>query len=552
MQQTYYCSNCGAPVTYGEPYCGNCGMYFDWGAEQIPPQHNYQQPGQQAGDQQQQPYYQQPEQQAWDQQQQPYYQQPGWNQPPPYNQPPGPGMPGQHGGAIPQKKGPSSLIIFMSVIIVVLLAVAGVGIASKGTFFIPDKEGKTPPATEGLESTLPAVSTFTISPTSIASGEAATLAWATTGATTVSINQGIGEVSSSGTQDVSPASTTTYKITATNSDGTTTKSVTITVTKLPVINSFTAKPASIVSGNSTALKWDVSGATTVTINKNIGEVDLTGTKSVSPTTTTTYTLTAANNVGSVDKSVKVTVTANEAEIISFTADPLTIVAGESTTLKWEVENGSSASINQSIGTVDTDSGTETVHPTTTTTYKLTVEGNYGDTTTATVTVNVATAEPEIVSFDADPSTITETGTSTLTWEVEDATTVLIDHSVGYVDPSSGSKEVSVTTTTIYTITATNGLGTDTDTVTVTISVGGPIIIDFTADFDSTTKEVTLEWEVTGADLIKILNHNTNVELDFYNLKGTVSDYINVDTIYTLTASMTGYDDITEDITVTVE
>ncbi|MEJ2740268.1 MAG: hypothetical protein P8105_10675, partial [Dehalococcoidia bacterium] len=90
------------------------------------------------------------------------------------------------------------------------------------------------------------------------------------------------------------------------------------------------------------------------------------------------------------------------------------------------------------------------------------------------------------------------------------------------------------------------------TGTVTISVGGPIIIDFTADFDSTTKEVTLEWEVTGADLIKILNHNTNVELDFYNLKGTVSDYINVDTIYTLTASMTGYDDITEDITVTVE
>jgi hypothetical protein len=519
-------------------------MYFDWGTQQIPPQpphpqYNYQQTGQQ---------------QAWDQQ--PYYPQPEWNQPPLYNQPPGPGMPGQYGGAMPEKKGPSTLLIAMSVIIVVLLAVAGIGIASKGTFFIPDKESKTPPEAEGQVSTLPVVSSFTISPSSIASGESATLSWATTGATTVSIDQSIGEVSSSGTQNVSPTSTTTYKITATNSDGTTTKSVTITVTKMPVINSFTANPASIVSGNSTALKWDVSGATTVTIDKNIGEVDLTGTKKVSPTATTTYTLTATNSIGSVDKSVKVTVTANDAEIISFTADPLTIVAGESTVLKWEVKNASSASINQSIGTVDEKSGTKTVHPTTTTTYKLTVEGNYGDTTTATVTVNVATEEPEIVSFKAEPGAIIEGGTSILTWEVTDATTVSINQNINYVDPTSGSKEVSPTTTTTYTLTATNGLGTVTDTVTVTVNEGEPVINSFTSTPDTVegSGSIVLTWDVSGADTIRIENITSGGFMDYNGqdyAKHSDGDYISITTIYRLTATNL-YGQVTEEITVTVE
>ena len=68
---------------------------------------------------------------------------------------------------------------------------------------------------------VPPTATFTVSPTSMSSGQSATLTWNTTNATTVSINQGIGTVAASGTRSVSPTATTTYTLTATNSAGST-------------------------------------------------------------------------------------------------------------------------------------------------------------------------------------------------------------------------------------------------------------------------------------------------------------------------------------------
>ena len=58
-------------------------------------------------------------------------------------------------------------------------------------------------------------------------------------------------------------------------------------------------------GGSSTLSWSVTGATSVTIDNGIGSVALTGTTVVSPTTDTTYTLTATNSAGSVTESVTV-------------------------------------------------------------------------------------------------------------------------------------------------------------------------------------------------------------------------------------------------------
>ncbi len=71
--------------------------------------------------------------------------------------------------------------------------------------------------------------TLTASPTSITSGAASTLTWSSTNATSVSINQGIGTVATSGTRSVSPTATTTYTLTATNSSGSVTATATVTV-----------------------------------------------------------------------------------------------------------------------------------------------------------------------------------------------------------------------------------------------------------------------------------------------------------------------------------
>ena len=75
-----------------------------------------------------------------------------------------------------------------------------------------------------------------------------------------------------------------------------------------VINSFTASPETINPGQAATLSWDVSGATTVDIQPVVGSVASSGTEQVSPTTTTTYTLTATNEGGSTTSSVTATVT----------------------------------------------------------------------------------------------------------------------------------------------------------------------------------------------------------------------------------------------------
>lgn len=108
----------------------------------------------------------------------------------------------------------------------------------------------------------PVISTFTATPSSITAGQGTTLAWAISGASTVSIDNNVGDVSSVTAKSVSPAQTTTYKLTAANSGGAATALVTVTVNPgaadaqppaTPVITSITAKAATQVD-----LAWSAS------------------------------------------------------------------------------------------------------------------------------------------------------------------------------------------------------------------------------------------------------------------------------------------------------
>ena len=62
----------------------------------------------------------------------------------------------------------------------------------------------------------------------------------------------------------------------------------------PVISYFDSSPDAISPGNSSNLSWNVSDATSVTIDPEIGSVALTGTRVVSPAETTTYSLKVKN------------------------------------------------------------------------------------------------------------------------------------------------------------------------------------------------------------------------------------------------------------------
>ncbi len=72
--------------------------------------------------------------------------------------------------------------------------------------------------------------------------------------------------------------------------------------------SLQANPTSINKGDSTTLSWTSTDATQLTIAPDVGAVTAQGSTKVSPSDSTTYTITASGPGGSADSSVRVTVT----------------------------------------------------------------------------------------------------------------------------------------------------------------------------------------------------------------------------------------------------
>jgi peptidoglycan-associated lipoprotein len=79
----------------------------------------------------------------------------------------------------------------------------------------------------------PTIDSFTAEPSTIEKGQAATLRWAISNATDMSIDQGLGAVQSQGSRQVFPSNTVTYTLIANSSAGSATKSVTVTVSSAP-------------------------------------------------------------------------------------------------------------------------------------------------------------------------------------------------------------------------------------------------------------------------------------------------------------------------------
>jgi peptidoglycan/xylan/chitin deacetylase (PgdA/CDA1 family) len=183
------------------------------------------------------------------------------------------------------------------------------------SLYTPSSSTTTPPVTPPATTTKPVINSFAASPTTVTAGQSSTLSWATSGATFMTIDQGVGAVTGT-SKVVSPNATTTYTLSAGNSAGTTTATVVVNVKPVvvtpppppakPIITSFSASPTTVTAGQSSTLSWVTSGATLLVIDNGVGTV--TGTsKSVAPSATTTYMLSAGNSAGTTTATVVVNV-----------------------------------------------------------------------------------------------------------------------------------------------------------------------------------------------------------------------------------------------------
>jgi YVTN family beta-propeller protein len=301
---------------------------------------------------------------------------------------------------------------------------------------------------------------FSTDPSAVRPGDPCALIWASQNATSVSIDHSIGAVGRSGTIMVHPQSTTTYTITATGPCGTVSQSVTVMVNQPPTVN-ITAIPGSIVAGQTSQLSWTSTNAATITIDQGIGSVIPNGSLAVSPSNTTTYTITATGPGGTATASATVAVL--QSPHASISAQPQTIIEGETSTLTWSSDHADSASLDNGIGTIPIN-GSMTVSPANTTTYAITAQGPGG---TATASATVTVIHRPTVTIAASPNPINAGDTTTLTWTTTNADSATIDQGIGDVDMSD-FLEVDLDHTMTFTITATGPGGTATASVNVEV------------------------------------------------------------------------------------
>jgi gliding motility-associated-like protein len=297
--------------------------------------------------------------------------------------------------------------------------------------------------------------TATATPATICNGQSSSLSG--TGGTTYTWNGGA-LVNANGTpQTVSPSSTTTYTVDVTDAAGCSASTqVTLTVNPLPVPNAGTDQ--TICSGNSASLL--ASGGGTYTWNGG-ALVNANGAaQTVSPGSTTSYTVTVTNGFGC-QQNDTMTVNVNTTPTTSAGPD-VTICSTDTTQLN--ATGAGSFVWNPSSGLSNPNISNPQANPVSTTTYTVTLTAGNGCSNNDTITVNVNARPVAVASNDtticsASTISIMASGGSTYVWNGG-----ALVNAPGATQSVAPSSPVSY----VVTVTAANGC-TDEDTVNVAVN-----------------------------------------------------------------------------------
>lgn len=233
--------------------------------------------------------------------------------------------------------------------------------------------------------------TLTAAPSTINAGASTTLSWSSSNATSCTASW-TSSPGLSGTQSESPSATTTYTLTCSGAGGAATAMATVTVTQpVPPTVTLTANPSTVNAGSASTLAWSTTNATSCAATGSwTSSTAPSGTQSVTPAATTTYTLSCLGPGGTTPASVTVTVLAAGTPTVTLTANPTTVAAGGASTLTWSSTNSTSCTASGAwTGTLAT-SGTQQVVVNSTGTYSIAC-GTATASANASVTVTVGAA-----------------------------------------------------------------------------------------------------------------------------------------------------------------
>lgn len=303
----------------------------------------------------------------------------------------------------------------------------------------------------------PTIASFTATPSSVSTGWSTTLAWSVTGAeTTVSIDQGIGTVLASGSIVVTPGTSTTYTLTATNASGTRTATAFVDVGPFRY---FRFVPVAVRAGTTVQLaefqlmKNGTRLASTTATNPGGSNAPAAteGAQKANDDLTTTKWLDFNRQPLVLDFGVPIVAdgyrfaTANDAD----SRDPVS----------WRIEGSHDGSYWRVL-----DERANFATPTQRFTYIATLALPFVGDSSGTL------AAPGIIHFTASSASLVAGQSATLSWSVNGAAGATISPGNGSV-AASGSLVVSPAATTTYSIAAGNASGAVTQSLRIVVRNG---------------------------------------------------------------------------------
>jgi hypothetical protein len=288
------------------------------------------------------------------------------------------------------------------------------------------------------------------------------------------------------------SATRNHVVTASNSAGSTTATLSITVVPpqppgLPIIASFTATPSDVLVGGSATLAWIVVDATSLSISPDVGDVTGITSTTVQPATTTLYTLTATNGAGSITASVTLNVTDRPPTGLTYATNPAsytlntpiadnvpTVTGGPATSFAVTPELPLGLVLDAVTGVI---SGTPTsVTPAATYTVQAT---NAAGSVTASVQIAVVAGPPPVITQQptdqavVPPATatfgVTATGNGTLSYQWQrDGTDIPGATSSTYTTPATTGADTGA----LFRVVVSDAFGGSVTSTTARLSVEG--------------------------------------------------------------------------------
>lgn len=426
----------------------------------------------------------------------------------------------------------------------------------------------------------PQITSFTASLAQVDRGATVTLSWQTANANEVKLEnlRGVaieGARDASGSVSVQINEDSFFVLTASNLRGAVERqAVSVRVNSAAHELLFYGLPPEINAGESALLTWSATDANGVTITASPGgALSLngqlgSGSLTVAPTVTTTYTLKADG------KTATTTITVTP-RITSLTATPTTAARGSTVSIAWQTVGASEVTLSSAgRGTLVTRtdpaqvaSGTyeetvpATIDPGYFYAYTLTAKDAAGATTVQNLVVPVR-GIPSVLTFVA-PMAGRSGQTFTVSWSTAQADTVTLSandvvffQSATPAQAAAGSLTLAVpAANTTYKLVAADSRGGSAEKTATLEVVGVPSITSFTANNTtvSAASPVTLSWVAVNARRVTLSEATDGVVYASASPQntGSVTLYPNHDSTYTLTVDNSFNEKATATASVTV-